>query len=92
MENEAIGDPKDQSEDTKARRKGIFDRIRAPVRKPDPEQFPTSELPNIAQDPENVNLRYGQATDYYMPRLAGNGGQSSHSLEARLIFMVARPR
>jgi hypothetical protein len=78
MENKAIGDPEDKSEGTKALRKGIFDRIRAPVKKPNPEQFPTSQSPNIEQDKENVELRYNQAVDYYMPPLGGNAGQSSN--------------
>ena len=76
MENKDIGDPRDQSEETKARRKAIFNRIRVPVKKPNPEQLPTSEKPDIEQNWENVEDRYKQASGYYMPALAGDGGQS----------------
>lgn len=69
LDNPDLANPSTNDPETRER---IFNRVRAPVVKMNPEQLPTAQHPIPDRDPENLELRTSQAYMYWMPRLGGN--------------------
>ncbi|KAG8993009.1 hypothetical protein FRB90_000814, partial [Tulasnella sp. 427] len=78
LDNPELSDP--ASKYTEAR-EYIFNRVRAPVIKKNPERLPTAQNPVPEWDESNFALRSKQAYIYWMPRLGGNNSDMPESIK-----------